>query len=328
MPKTYKLTTNWQLILRKLNIPAGNVLRHAGLSEDLLAREHAAVTEEEFFRFWRGVEAEAGDRPVLLEITNEFSLEAFDPAIFAALCSPDMNCAAQRLSRFKALIGPLKLDVAIEEARTQLVCSGVGAKPLPPMLGIAELLFFVQFARRATRAEIVPEQITVIEQPAFQADYEDFFGVRIKKGRSYSIAFTASDAARPFLTANVAMWKFFEPVLSQRLAEIHKEATVSERVHAALYEMLPAGRTSIEEVSSTLGMSTRSLQRRLNSEKTSFKDVLNNTREKLARHYLGQSSMTATEIAFLLGFDEPNSFFRAFKTWTGQTPQSIRATLN
>ena len=67
------------------------------------------------------------------------------------------------------------------------------------------------------------------------------------------------------------------------------------------------------------------MQRRLNAEKLSFQAVLDATREELARHYLGSSAMSGAEISFLLGFEDPSSFFRAFHTWTGETPEQVRS---
>ena len=106
-------------------------------------------------------------------------------------------------------------------------------------------------------------------------------------------------------------------VVSQRLA-------LRDRVHSCLLELLPTGESSIENIAKKLGVSKRTLQRRLKGESTSFKDVLNQTRKKLARYYLKNSNISGGEISFLLGFDDPNSFFRAFQTWTGTTPESFR----
>ncbi|WBM80227.1 helix-turn-helix domain-containing protein [Cryobacterium breve] len=64
------------------------------------------------------------------------------------------------------------------------------------------------------------------------------------------------------------------------------------------------------------------MQRKLKAEGTSFQEILHRTREALARHYLSQEAMTTGEIAFLLGFDDPRSFYRAFQSWTGLTPRS------
>jgi len=71
-------------------------------------------------------------------------------------------------------------------------------------------------------------------------------------------------------------------------------------------------------------VSTRTLQRRLRGEGTSFKAVVDTTRESLARHYLRRTHLSSTEIAYLLGFDEASSFFRAFQRWTGTTPETLR----
>ena len=73
-----------------------------------------------------------------------------------------------------------------------------------------------------------------------------------------------------------------------------------------------------------LALSKRTLQRRLHRENTTFQEILNSTREDLARHYLARTSLSGAEISYLLGFEDPNSFFRAFHTWTGQTTEQVR----
>jgi AraC-like DNA-binding protein len=75
-----------------------------------------------------------------------------------------------------------------------------------------------------------------------------------------------------------------------------------------------------------LGLTARSLQRRLQDEGTSFQALRDETRRSLADRYLGQG-LSVAEISFLLGFSEPSAFFRAFKRWTGLTPVERRASL-
>ena len=74
-----------------------------------------------------------------------------------------------------------------------------------------------------------------------------------------------------------------------------------------------------------LAVSQRTLQRRLQEEGSSFQHELNALREDLARHYLTNPRYSSAEIAFLLGYDDPNSFIRAFHGWTGSTPDRVRA---
>ncbi|CAN7594677.1 helix-turn-helix domain-containing protein [Acidovorax delafieldii] len=71
-------------------------------------------------------------------------------------------------------------------------------------------------------------------------------------------------------------------------------------------------------------MSKRTLQRRLGNEGLTFQSLVNQTREELARHYLSQTKLSNSEISFLLGFENSNSFFRAFHEWTGTTPEALR----
>lgn len=94
-----------------------------------------------------------------------------------------------------------------------------------------------------------------------------------------------------------------------------------------LLEMLPGGRLSIEQVAQELALSKRTLQRRLKDIGTSFQEELSVVRKELALHYLEHSRVSNTEIAYLLGYDDPNSFFRAFQAWNGTTPESVRSQL-
>lgn len=137
-------------------------------------------------------------------------------------------------------------------------------------------------------------------------------------------AFTTEDAARPFLTENEPMWRFFAPELLRRLSDVQAGATVADRVRAALHETLPAGDSSMTAVTRRLAASSRTLQRQLRDEGTTYQAVLADTREQLARHYLERGDLRTVEIGYLLGYDDSNSFYRAFKTWTGTTPETHR----
>ena len=103
------------------------------------------------------------------------------------------------------------------------------------------------------------------------------------------------------------MWSYFEPELTRHL---------SARVASAL--------ATIEAVAAKLGLSRRTLQRKLSEEQTTFQKQLSRTRETLARHYLCHTDFTVGDIAFLLGYQETNSFLRAFVLWTGETPAACR----
>jgi AraC-like DNA-binding protein len=324
----YTVKPGWKLLLCDLSISPANVLRRAALPEDLFGREKAALNIDEFFRLWRGIEEESADPTLPLRIGSVISTEAFTSEIFAALCSPDLNTALGRISLYKKLIGPMALHVNISEKATTIELEWLDKSLEPPISLVAfELVFFVQLSRIATRTRICPLEVRAPRPPEPEDAYTEFFGVVMQQGSSPMISFKPADAERPFLTANEKMWQFFEPELRKRLSELDKSATTADRVQAALLELLPCGQASIEPVSRKLGTSTRTLQRRLTQEGKSFQSLLNSTREDLAKHYLKNSDISGAEISFLLGFDDPNSFFRAFHTWAGETPGQVRRIL-
>ncbi len=120
------------------------------------------------------------------------------------------------------------------------------------------------------------------------------------------------------------MWDAFEPSLKTRLSHVNDAATTGDRTRAVLLEGLPSGQFSTDTVAKRLGMSKRTLQRRLGAENTNFQRVLNATRQDLAKHYLSTTDLSVAEVSYLLGFHDPNSFFRAFRDWLGLTPGEFR----
>lgn len=120
------------------------------------------------------------------------------------------------------------------------------------------------------------------------------------------------DAKQPFISRNDSMWDFFEPELKRRLAEMEVDDTFSARVRSALVELLPGGQCTIDDVCSRLAISKRTLQRKLAEEDTTFQKQLNHTRELLAKNYIDHTNLPSEEIAFLLGYQDTNSFFGRF----------------
>lgn len=326
--QTFSLNIGWQALLKDFGFHPHQVLRRAGLPEDLFSRGGQGLTTEEWFRFWRALEAEADDVMFPLRFVETIAAESFDPPLFAALCSANLMQAVQRLAKYKQLVAPMSLEVNVGNAGELTVSPRWLSvqSDVPYSLQTAEIAFFLRLARLATREPIQALRVVLPQLPpsAYARRYETFFGAPVQHGESPSITFTATDTLRPFLTVNEGMWRVFEPDLRRRLSELDATATTAERVRAVLLELLPSNAATIEKAAERLGMSKRTLQRRLEDEGANFRTLVNATRESLARHYLGNTQMSGGEIAFLLGFEDPNSFYRAFQEWTGQTPDSAR----
>ncbi|MEV6281816.1 AraC family transcriptional regulator ligand-binding domain-containing protein [Kribbella sp. NPDC051770] len=318
----YALGPPARALLADLEVSVPTVLQRARLPERLLADGTLELTPAEYHAFWRALAEELDDPVLPITIARKLSAEVFDPPLFAAFCSPSLLVAAERLARYKRLVGPMRM--VISGPTIELVWPE--SEQPPDELGLVELLFWVALARIATRYDVRPVGLTapVAVSGAVADQYTQYVGVPIACEPRWSLTFSAADAERPFLTANERMWDYFEPELRRRLADLDQGTSTAELVRTALLKLLPAGSGTAAAVAGELAISVRTLQRRLHEESTGFQTVLRDTRESLARHYLTTSTMTAAEIAYLLGYDDTTSFYRAFHAWTGRTPEVAR----
>ncbi|MFK7919869.1 MAG: AraC family transcriptional regulator ligand-binding domain-containing protein [Ilumatobacter sp.] len=324
-PRDIILDRGWLIMLRDVGISAEDALRRTGLPLEFLHQETSRLAVAEFFALGQAVDDLAGDPLLALRIGQAVTPEAFAPPVFAALCSSTLASATRRLATHKRLMAPVAMT--IDETADGLVVSWAWDDPtvqVPRFLLTLDLVFLVQLARIATRERVEPIQVTCPVELEPANAYLDYFGTQPIVGDAISVTFDNADAHRPFLTASEALWASFEPELQRRTSKLEAEQSMTERTGSVLLECLPSGEATLQHAARRLGVSARTLQRRLTDEGITFRAIVQTTREKLARHYLSNTALPYREISFLLGFDEPSSFFRAFHTWSGQTPETFR----
>ena len=324
--KSVDVNPSWLALYRDLGIEPGNVLRRAQLPEDLFVQDGAKLTVAEYFRLWTASEAELGEPELPIRLAEAITSEAFNPMVFAALCSANLTIAMRRIAEYKQLIAPVTMTVEMRDDGLFVTrrWEDNGERNVPASLAALDLVLLVQIARMGLRERVVPVCVAShIPMEPVEA-YTEYLGIAPTEGSERSVTFRPEDAQRPFLTANDAIWQTFEPQLQRRLNKLDNAAPTHERTRSVLLESLPSGEVSIEETARRLGLSPRTLQRRLKHENTSFKEIVRMTRKDLAHHYLTNTQISYPEIAYLIGFEETSSFFRAFRKWTGQTPESVR----
>ena len=123
------------------------------------------------------------------------------------------------------------------------------------------------------------------------------------------------------------MLEMLDPQLVNALAERRAHRSISEQVKWILKRLLAGARPEIEAVARELGLSDRTLQRRIVDDGSTFRQLLLEARQELAREYLNRPEIDVAEVAYLLGYEDSNSFYRAFRTWEGTTPAQLRSAL-
>ena len=308
-------------LLKFHGINLESVLKKARLPGDALAHRTPTMTEEEYFRFMEAVGTLSNGSETAIRLASTNKIENFSPPLFASYCSKNGRVCIERLARYKKLIGPLAFDVTEDEHTLSVTLTTIEGKDLPPFLVMCETAFLVNIIRNATSESISPAAVEM-KHPA-DTVFSDYLGCEIKGGDD-KITFLLKDLELPFISFDEGMWSFFEGELNKRLAELDVDDSMSARVRSAITEMLPGGACGIEDVAEKLGLTKRTLQRKLSEENTSFQQQLNGTRELLAKHYIANTDMTTSDIAFLLGYAELNSFLRAFQIWTGTSVAEYR----
>ncbi|SHJ30216.1 transcriptional regulator, AraC family [Shimia gijangensis] len=323
----YPVAQKTAQLCQVLEISPERVMRRAGLPPDYFENEGKGSTAEQFFALFEAVKDEAKRDDIALFVGKMMAHGPFVPAIFAFSCSQNIEIGLARLALFKPLLAPLRLDVKRTDHRVSLTFLSVDpAIPLPQSMVMFELVYFIECCRMFTGEHLVPLAIDLPKGMTPTEDEVAFYGIAPQTAALPAIHLSVQDATRPLISENAEMLDDVLTDLNRQLLKKSADNAVATRVRSALIEMLPSGQSSVDAACQRLAMSKRSLQRKLRSENTSYQAVLDSVRSELSLHYLKQNDMTVEEISYLLAYQDPNSFYRAFQGWTGMTPMQARST--
>mgnify|MGYP006141124033 CR=1 FL=1 len=160
----------------------------------------------------------------------------------------------------------------------------------------------------------------------FTAEYQRIFGGRLIFDAPVNMLVIPEDYLRaPIALADPDWRRRAEREASVVLKQLSGDTEFMRRLKASLIGKLEFGRASLDEAATDLGLTPRTLQRKLVAEGTRFRAVLDEVRLARAEHYLRDPKLRLADVAFLLGYTEQSAFQYAFKQWTGQTPGQFRA---
>lgn len=303
------------------------VLRQAGLPMGLLDQEKIFVTTEELFALYRAIPEVSDDPAIGLKLGTEERIERYDPVSIAALYARSFRDALQRMARYKQLTCPEEIRIAERGNECAVHFLWLLADETEPAVLIdACFAWIVGIGRRGTGRLVNPKRVELQRAEAHRKIYEQHFRCPVKFGaRQNVLVFEKADVERPFVTHNADLLAIVAPQLEAELTQQLARKTMSEQVKGILKKLLAGQRPGLETVAGELRVSTRTLQRRLTGERATFQQLMEDARRELARHYLLHSSLELNETAYLLGYEDANSFFRAFHYWEGTSPGEWRA---
>jgi AraC-like DNA-binding protein len=312
--------------IEELGVRLADVLRQAGLPAGFLEGEKILASTAELFAFYRGLAEASRDPAIGLKLGAEHRIERYDPLGIAAVTARSFRDALERLARYKQLTCPEALDVVDRGNESRVEFRYLLAQETePPLLVDVAFARVVDIARQGTGGRVNPKRLELRGATGSRKMYEAHFGCSAKFGaRHNTIVYAATDLDRPFLTHNPDLWAVIAPQLEAELSQALASNAIGEQVKGMLKQLMPRGRPGIEDVARELRLSSRTLQRRLGEAGATFQQLMQEARRELARHYLLNSSMELNEAAYLLGYEDAHSFFRAFNQWEGSPPGQWR----
>lgn len=299
----------------------------AGIDSALLDDPNHRCPVTSTTRLWRLAVEVTGDPCFGLWASRFISPTAFHAVGFAVLASRTLREAFERLVRYSRLVS----DVAEIQLRRvgeleQVRFVPLKGQPRPADEAVdAALCLLVRTARMLSGGKVSPVAVRLERsEPSPSEPFRKVFRAPVQFGqRDTVLEFAASDLDERLPTGNAELVRQNDELAARYLARREQEH-VSNRLRRWLIEQLAGAEPTEEAAARALGMSLRNLQRRLQEEGTTYREALSGMRERMARAYLEELRTSITEIAFLLGFSDSNSFSRAFRRWTGQSPRAYR----
>ena len=328
------LTVVATLPLRVLNVAVRcgldreAVLRAARIDPAVFSDRDNRLGVDPVARLWQVVMRELPDRVLALEVVADFVPGDMGVLGYVLHQMENLEGAHDAVCRYLRLANQgatpnMERTPSTMRMRFSLHPMMLATQQLPE----TAVTLMVGFIRRLVDPAFVPTAVHLPHPRTERSDaLEQFYGVKISHGQpGVGIEFPAALLSRPVAGADPTLAGYLRKQADQMLARLDEAKGVSHETARRLAERLGLGEPSQALIAKQLGLSERTLQRRLQEEGTSFNRLLESTRKDVALGYLANPRLAAYEVSFLVGYTEPATFFRAFKRWTGKTPQQYRA---
>lgn len=312
--------------LKGVGISRADVVRRTQLPITAI-RDGASISTAQFCGLWSSLVDISNDPAIGLRIATGLEGGAMPASFFAAYHARDFRDALQRVARFKRLCAPEEVLLQEHGLRCEIVVNWLHAEErnVPSALVDATLASLFELGKRGTAQGLTAVAVELMHPESSRALYESYYGCKVRfAAKRNCLTLRCSDLDKSFVSYNAELLDILLPELDRRLQQQALSASLAEQIRWVLRRRLTAGRPDVRSVATELAMSERSLQRKLTDEGLTFQGLLGDTRHQLALEYLADPTLSLMEVAYMLGYEDQNSFFRAFRQWENSTPASWR----
>jgi len=314
----------------RCGLDSEQLLGDVGVDAAVLADRDNRLPVESFVRLWQLIGSRCPDRVLALEWIEAWRITDVGLMGYLLANQRTLREAAAALSRYGRLVNEAQSSEVVRTGPTSRITYHLSPSLLsaqhPPEVILASLTHFL---RGVLGGEFRPVLVR-LPHPATSRTprLEQWFGSEIRhEAGEVSLELPDELLDRLLPGADPVLAAYLHKQVEAVVQQVGAPNAVSQECARRIAVRLGSGEPSQAVIARQMGMSERTLQRRLQAEGGSFNELLEQARHTIACSYLADRKLAAYEVSFLLGYAEPATFFRAFKRWTGQTPQQYRATV-
>jgi AraC-like DNA-binding protein len=305
------------------------LLHRAGLTIKDIKDDDSTIAVEAQIRCLNIVAEALNDSLLGFHVARETDLRSTGFLYYVAASSDTLGEGLTRIARYSTIVNQ-GVELHVKAGPVLAMKFGyAGVSRLIDRHQIeAWITAVVRFCREMTGRDLQPLSIKIMhERIPESGELDAFFGRTVEFSADVDELHLAEEFAKlPNISAdpylNGLLVKYCEEVAARRKLQA---GALRPNVENAIAALLPHGQANIDNVAQRLGITARTLRRRLRSENLSFARVLGDLRFALAERYLAERNLPISRIAWLLGYSEISNFSHAFRRWTGHAPRTARS---
>jgi AraC-like DNA-binding protein len=308
-------------------VDTSDIRRRGALGDVDLSGPERRLPESVPREAWRLAAEATGDEAIAMHVAEARTPGAVDVLEYAFRASPTLGDALGQVARYaRVMHDRITVRLVPEGGGVRLTGAVPPAHPVNRYQTEFFLATWLRLARDTCDPDLRPLDVCFADPPPASLDeHRRFFACPLRFEQPViGLLMAREDLDRPMRGADAALAAVLSRQLDRLLVSLPTDPPVSTRARLLVKDDLPSGSVTVGRVAGQLGMSVRTLSRRLEGEGTSFRHLLDSVRHELAVAHLRDPRMELTEIAFLLGYSESSAFHRSFRRWTGRTPVEFR----
>ena len=309
-------------------LPAQSLYQAVALDPAVLSDPDSRIPFSQLVSLYEAAALLTEDDAFGLHLGENIDPRVFDVLGYVAMNSPTIGEALERIVRYHSIWQ--------DGALLTLEATGAAAKITYSYLDRSitqyrqdselTLAAIVALGRMVTDSDWSPREVRFAHVgPVDDSEHVRIFRAPVGfRADSCQLILDTATLALPIAKADPGLRALLDRHAEELLAKHPRPDSIVDRARSLLRTELNGGDPSLERIAYRLGLSARTLQRRLREQGSSHNELLDQMRRDLALRYLQEPEMAVCEIAYLLGFSESSALHRAFKRWTGMTPSEFR----